>query len=134
MASGKKNYFRHSFNAFEDEKIQKAIDLLGYQGYAYYFILLELLGKQCENEVKNPITIHIQTLRNVWRKHTKSCIKVVEKLQQSGLFYATFNESLVEFDIPNLAKYLGKYTNKNPPNGSNKIKENKIKRKRNKNK
>lgn len=130
MASGKKNYFRHSFNAFEDEKIQNIIEKLGYEGYAYYFILIELLAKQCEHEVKNPIRIHQQSLRIVWRKHAKSCIKVVEKLVESGLFVATFNESYIEFDIPNLAKYLGKYTNKNIPNTPNKRKENEIKEKK----
>jgi hypothetical protein len=130
MASGKKNYFRHSFFAFEDEKIQRAIDLLGYEGYAYYFILLELLAKRCENEFQNPIRIHQQSVRNVWRKQTKSCKKVVEKLQESGLFVATFKESFIEFDIPNLAKYLGKYQSKIPPNDPNKIKEKKIKEKK----
>jgi len=129
MANGRKNYFRHSFSAFEDEKIQKAISLLGYEGYAYYFILIEMLARQCENEFKNPIKIHQQSLRNVWRKQTKSCKKVVEKLQESGLFVATFKESFVEFDIPNLSKYLGKYTNKNLPNASNKSKVNEIKEK-----
>lgn len=129
MASGKKNYFRHYNNASEDEKIQKAIDLLGFEGYAYYFILLELLAKKCEDGFKNPIRIHQQSLRNVWRKQTQSCKKVVEKLQESGLFVATFSESFVEFDIPNLSKYLGKYSTKFPSNVSNKnkIKENKIK-------
>jgi hypothetical protein len=129
MASGRKNYFRHSFNAFEDEKIQNAVDKLGYEGYAYYFILLEILAKQCENEFKNPIRIHQQTLRTVWRKQSKSCKKVVTKLQESGLFVATFNESFVEFDIPNLQKYLGKYTTKNDPNASNKKKRKEIKEK-----
>lgn len=128
MASGRKNYFRHSFNAFEDEKIQKCIELLGYEGYAYYFILIELLAKQCENEFKNPIRIHPQTLRIIWRKQTKSCKKVLTKLQQSGLFVVTFTESFIELDIPNLVKYMGKYTTKSSPNVSNKkkIKEKKI--------
>jgi uncharacterized phage protein (TIGR02220 family) len=145
MASGKKNYFRHSTNAFEDEKIQNAIALLGYEGYAYYFILLETLAKQCENEYKNPIRIHAQTLRTVWRKQTKSCKKVVEKLEQSGLFVVTkypqssnkvvtkcqqsgnkvttFNESFYEFSIPNLSKYMGKYQTKKSANTPNKKKE-----------
>ena len=129
MASGKKNYFRHSTNAFEDEKIQHVIDNLGYEGYAYYFILIELLARKCENEFINPITIHQQSLRNVWRKHSKSCVKVVKKLEESGLFVATFNKSLIEFDIPNLAKYMGKYQIKKSPNVPNKskVKESKVK-------
>lgn len=129
MASGKKNYFRHSFNAFEDEKIQMAIDKLGYEGYAYYFILIELLAKQCEAEYKNPIRIHQQSLRIVWRKQSQSCKKVITKLQESGLFVATFKESFIEFDIPNLSKYLGKYSIKNPPNTPNKKKRKEKKRK-----
>jgi len=127
MASGKKNYFRHSTTAFEDSKIQRAIELLGYEGYAYYFILLELFAKQCENEMKNPIKIHQQTLRIVWRKSQQSCHKVVTKLQQSGLFVFTLSESLYEFDVPNLAKYLGKYDSKFEPNAPNKRKENESK-------
>jgi hypothetical protein len=129
MASGKKNYFRHSTSAFEDPKIQKAISLLGYEGYAYYFILLELFAKQCENEFKNPIVIHQQTVRIVLRKSQQSCHKVVTKLQESGLFVVTFTESFYEFHIPNLAKYLGKYETKIDSNSPNKRKEkeNKIK-------
>ena len=132
MASGKKNYFRHSTTAFEDEKIQMCIELLGVEGYAYYFILIELLARQCENEFKNPIRIHPQSLRIVWRKHHKSCNKVLEKLQQSGLFVVTFNKSFYEFDIPNLAKYMGKYQTKNSPNTPNKkkVKEKKVKEKK----
>lgn len=132
MASGKKNYFRHSFFAFEDEKIQKAIDKLGFEGYAYYFIILELLARKCEHEIKNPIRIHQQTLRTVLRKQSKSCNKVITKLQESGLFVATFEENFVEFDVPNLAKYLGKYTNKKSPNSPNKRKEKEIKEKKSK--
>ena len=132
VASGKKNYFRHSMNAFEDDKIQCAIDKLGYAGYAYYFILLELLARQCETECKNPIRIHQQSLRNVWRKHTKSCVKVIEKLQESGLFVATFKESYIEFDIPNLSKYLGRYEPKKSPNGSKERKGKKRKEKESK--
>lgn len=129
MASGKKNYFRHSTSAFEDEKIQKCIQLLGYEGYAFYFILVELLAKQCENSFKNPITLHQQSIRIVWRKQQQSCEKVIRKLEESGLFVATFRESFIDFDIPNLEKYMGFYTNKNDPNASkeSKRKEKKIK-------
>jgi hypothetical protein len=134
MASGKKNYFRHSTSAFEDEKIQKCIQLLGYEGYAYYFILIELLAKQCENSFKNPITLHQQSLRIVWRKQEQSCQRVVKKLQESGLFVATFRESFIDFDIPNLEKYMGFYSTKIEPNApkESKRKEKKVKEKKEK--
>jgi hypothetical protein len=134
MASGKKNYFRHSTSAFEDDKIQKCIQLLGYEGYAYYFILIELLAKQCENSFKNPITLHQQSLRIVWRKQEQSCKKVVKKLEESGLFVATFRESFIDFYIPNLQKYMGLYSNKIAPNTPNKRKEKERKEKESKEK
>lgn len=134
MASGKKNYFRHSTSAFEDEKIQKCIQLLGYEGYAFYFILIELLAKQCENSFKNPITLHQQSLRIVWRKQQQSCQRVVKELEESGLFVATFRESFIDFDIPNLEKYMGFYSNKTETNApkEKKEKESKVKEKKEK--
>jgi hypothetical protein len=130
MARGTKNYFRHHNNAFFDEKIQKAISLIGgFEAYAYYFIIIELLAKQCENEFKNPIKIHKESLRSVLRKQSQSCNKVLTKLQQSGLFVVTFGENFYEFDIPNLSKYMGKYESKNDLNVPNKRKENKRKEK-----
>jgi len=112
MASGKKLYFRHSLFATDDEKIQAIIDDLGFEGYGYYFSLLELLYRQCQDEVVNPIRIHQQSVRSLWRKQSKSCNKVITKLEQSGVFVATFSGHFIEFDMPNTAKYLGKYTAK----------------------
>jgi hypothetical protein len=129
LASGKKSYFRHYNDAFNDAKIQKAIELLGYQGYAYYFILVELFAKHCENEMKDPIVIHQQTVRILLRKSQQSCNNVIRKLEESGLFYVTFTKSFYEFSIPNLSKYLGKYETKFPPNAPNKRKEKKRKEK-----
>lgn len=127
MASGGKNYFRHYNNALNDTKIQKAIELLGIEGYAFYFILLELLSKECEESYKNPIRIHQQSLKNVWRKQAQSCKKVITKLQESGLFVATFSEHFVDFDIPNLRKYIGYYKKNSAKKGPNERKENEIK-------
>jgi len=125
MASGRKNYFRHLFNTHNNDKMQKAISLLGFEAYYYYFSLLELCGEKAVNEESTPkvFTFHQQSIRILWRKQSKSCKKVVEKLQESGLFVATFNESFIEFEIPNFPKYLGKYQIKNNSNAPKKRKE-----------
>jgi uncharacterized phage protein (TIGR02220 family) len=126
MASGKKNYFRHSFFASEDAKLQSVVDSMGFEGYGFYFSLLELCGRQCADEVKNPIVFHIQTIRKVWRKNTESTKKVLKKLEESGLFLVTFSEHSVSLDIPSFGKYLGKYDSNSP----NKRKEKEIKEKK----
>jgi len=130
MAKGYKNYFRHSINAFDDEKIQNAISKLGFEGYAYYFIIIELLCKICDGEPTKIIKVHPQTLRTILRKQSKSLHKVLTKLQQSGLFVVTFTESFIEFEVPNLSKYIGKYSKPEStvtPNKEKKRKEKKSK-------
>lgn len=109
MTSGRENYFRHSFYSIDNEKIQMAIEKLGFEGYAYYFILLELVYRKYKESGEKVIRIHPQSLRNVWRKQTKSCNKVLEKLQECGLFSYTFTELFIEFYIPNLPRFIGKY-------------------------
>jgi hypothetical protein len=125
MANGTKNYFRHSFFAAEDAKVQFVIDTMGYEGYGFYFSLLELCGRTCADEVVNPVVFHIQTIRKVWRKNTESTEKVLRKLGESGLFVVTFSEHLVSLDIPNFSKYLGKYETKYC--NKSKVKESKVK-------
>lgn len=132
MASGKKNYFRHYSSASEDDKIQSIIDSMGFEGYAYYFILVEMCARKCSDNYHNPITFHLQSFRNVWRKQSKSCVKVLKELSKSGLFLVTFRENFVDVDIPNLSKYMGKYESKSDPNPSkeSKGKESKEKKKK----
>lgn len=125
MASGKKNYFRHSFFASEDPKLQRVIETMGFEGYGYYFSLIELCGRQCTDEMKNPVLFHVNTIRKVWRKNTESTKKVLRKLEESGLFLVTFSEHSVSIDIPSLGKYLGRYDSNMP----NKRKEKEIKEK-----
>lgn len=101
-------------NALDNEKIQTIIDEFGMAGYGYYFSLVELCAKKYQESGEIPMTFHIQTIRKVWRKNTQSCKKVLTKLQESGLFVATFSQHLVLLDIPNLTKYIGKYNNQEP--------------------
>jgi len=77
MASGKKNYFRHSFNAIDDPKIRAIIKEMGIEGYGYYFSLLELAAKDYADNGNFPIVLHIDTIRKVWGKNTQCCKNVL---------------------------------------------------------
>lgn len=127
MASGKKNYFRHSFQAGNDPKIIEAIDRYGKETYFHYFRLLELCGEQAEYEVPTLFVFHPRTLcENLLVKRNKLGTHLV-RLQNVALINVELSDNRVELQIPNFAKYLGRYSTKKQPNTPNKIKENKIK-------
>lgn len=57
--------------------------------------------------IPDTYTLHIHTIRVLWGKQTKGCIKVIEKLQESGLITATFYKSFVELSLYNITKFIG---------------------------
>ncbi|MGB1290554.1 MAG: hypothetical protein ACPG5Z_00380 [Pseudoalteromonas sp.] len=127
MASGKKNYFRHSFFARDDIKLRLLRDEVGTGFYFYYFSLLELCGTQCEYESKTQFEFHNSIIRSLWGVNLKKSERTATKMNLVGLLLFEKREKSFYFEIPNFPKYLGKYQNKITPNRPNKRKENKIK-------
>lgn len=109
MGSGKKNYFRHSINAIDDEKIQLAVETLGLVGYAYFFVLVELVARQISDGDVKPVRIHKHTLQGHFRKRFNGCKKILENLKDCGLLDFEETNGILEVEIKNLAKYLGRY-------------------------
>jgi len=121
---GKRYYFRHSLFAHDNEKMAELIDKYGFEYYGLWWLLIELCCEKYVQDENPPYKFHISTLRLHMRKTTQSCYKVLTKLQQSCNIVVTKCEQSVLLDIPNLPKYIGSYSKKDP---LNKIKENKIK-------
>ena len=134
MASGRKNYFRHSFSAGKDDKIVSLISDHGKSAYFHYFRLLELCGEQCSDGIPEKFVFHRRTLcAELMVTNSKLCHHLLA-MQSSLLLEYVLSDRKVEVLIPNFMKFLGKYTNKIAPDTPNKrkekeIKENKIKRK-----
>lgn len=132
MASGKKNYFRHSFFAHNDIKLKRFRDEIGIGFYFYYFSLLECLGTECEYESRDTFEIHFSTLRSLWGGNLKKINNILSKMNAVGLIFCENGDNSFVISIPNFPKYLGKYANKKESNYPNKRKENKIKEKESK--
>lgn len=127
MASGKKNYFRHSMNARNDHKLRAFMDLFGRnwrEGYFYFFTLLEMCGSDAQ-EGKTEHTFHKKTLRDLWGTSAQGVHDVCMKCTQSALVVCTVSADHVTFSLPNLLNYTGKYDSIAP--NKRKEKENKEK-------
>lgn len=123
MANGKKNYFRHSFFARNDIKLLNLRDSIGIGFYFYYFSLLELCGEESSDELMDEYEFHNSTIRNLWGGKDKKCERIGAAMATVGLLEFSIREKSYLFRIPNLSKYLGKYTNKITSNTPNKRKE-----------
>lgn len=128
MASGRKNYFRHSFFARNDLKLRLLRDEIGVGFYFYYFSLLELCGEESAEDFKGKFVFHNSIIRNLWGVNLKKSERIATAMHSVGLLLFEKQEKTFSFIIPKFLKFLGKYTNKIESKGPNKIKENKIKR------
>lgn len=124
MASGKKNYFRHSMNARNDHKLKTFMASFGRnwrEGYFYFFSLLELCGNDARDG-KTEHTFHINTLRELWGTSTKGAHEVCKLCTSSALVMCNIGTNHVTFSLPNLLNYTGQYEKK----GSNKSNQSKL--------
>lgn len=127
MANGKKNYFRHSFFARNDIKLLQLRDRIGVGFYFYFFTLLELCGEQSADELQPFYEFHDSTIRNLWCVNLKKSERIANEMHAVCLLKFEKREKSFRFEIPNLAKYLGKYTTKNESKPVSKGKERKEK-------
>ena len=126
MASGKKNYYRHSFFARNDIKMKLLREQLGVGFYFYYFSLLEQCGEDSADDLKEFYSLHSSTIRSLWGVNLKKCEHVASVMHAVGLLEFKKVESTFYFTIPNFAKYLGKYETKFPSKFAIKEKESKV--------
>lgn len=127
MANGKKNYFRHSFFAGNDDKIVSLISNHGKEAYFHYFRILELCGQQSAESVPEKFVIHARTLCAELMVTRSRLGGHLLAMKSSLLLDYVLTSDKVELHIPNFSKYLGKYENKKSSNTPNKIKEKEIK-------
>jgi len=123
MASGKKNYFRHSFFARNDIKLKLLRDKIGVGYYFYFFTLLEQCGEASSDELQEIYTFHDSTIRSLWGVNLKKSERVANEMASVCLLEFKKVKNTFTFKIPNLSKYLGQYETKSPSNMSNKRKE-----------
>lgn len=134
MASGKKNYFRHSFFARNDDFIILLIDEMGYQGYFLWFALLEICGEIAADNYPESFKIHNSRLLRSLRCRQEKLDSFLTLARQESRLSWTRVENNHFIQIHNFPKYLGKYENLKDPNSPNKRKEKERKEKERKEK
>lgn len=125
MASGKKNYFRHSFNARNDEFVIELINQFKEKGYFMWFALVEMSAEMLADGHEQPLKFNRSRLIRELRCNESTLKVFLTYCEGRSKVLHTYLEPTYNLEIPNLPKYVGKYSE----NAPNKRKENKRKEK-----
>lgn len=101
-------YFRHFSNASSSLKIQKVLDQMGLEGYAQYFLLLELLNEKFDGK-NTKIELHFNEISAKVRiKFSKKLETFVQKLADFSLLSYQLSGKVYEIDCPMLLELMDK--------------------------
>jgi hypothetical protein len=128
MASGKKNYFRHSFNARNDEFIVSLMNEFGEKGYYMWFALCEMSGELLADGHSWPLKYNQSRLYKELRCNHSKLHLFLTYCQDRSKISSAYVEPIFSLEIPSLSKFVGKYSENAPNKRKEKeIKENEIK-------
>lgn len=125
MASGKKNYFRHSFNARNDEFVIELINQFKEKGYFMWFALVEICAEMVNDGHQQPLKFNRSRLTRELRCSQGTLNLFLTYCEGRSKVLHTYLEPTYNLEIPSLLKFVGKYSE----NAPNKRKEKEIKEK-----
>lgn len=97
-------WFKHYSNADSSLKLQKILDEMGVEGYAHYWLLLELLCEKYDGE-STIIELHFNEISAKVRiKFSKKLEKVLQKFADFSLFSLEIRGKVYKINAPILLK------------------------------
>ncbi len=131
MASGKKNYFRHSFHARKHPEIAGMIEDHGKEAYFHFFALVEVCAEKASDKFPedSKFLFRRSTLCRELLVTNSRLSRHLLAMTPSPVDDIVVTEKEVEILFPKLRKYIGKYESKLLLNAPNKRKEKEIKEK-----
>lgn len=114
MASGKKNYFRHSFNARNDEFVIGLINEFKEKGYFMWFALTEICAEMVCDGHSQPLKINQSRLYRELRCNQRTLNLFLTYCEGRSKVHSTYLQPTYDLEIPSLLKYVGKYSENAP--------------------
>lgn len=134
MATGKKDYFRHSVKSRNDDFMLGLIKELGKDGYFMWFAMTEMVAELVLDGHEQPVTFHqsrlykelrcshrtLETFLTYCQDGFKAYLTQVQPMSNLGSTHVqpkskvcwTYMEPMFNIEIYNLSKYVGLYSKK----------------------
>ena len=109
-------WFKHMAHANRDEALQRIRDEFGLEGYGLYWLILETLAEQVDENGKTSIELSPQNWRRITGISPKKFQLFIRISSELGIFQAEISEKLILVDCPNLLKYRDEWSRKRGKN------------------
>lgn len=96
------DYFKHYATASMSNTINHLFDEFGHQGYACWFLLLELCSENWDGETDPKFNFHSRIVRQKLRLSSRKVQLFLEKCSTLGALSFRFSEKNIEIDLPKL--------------------------------
>ena len=96
------HWFKHYSNASDNRAMNHLMDEFGPQGYAWFFLLLELCAEKWDGKSEPKFTFHQRTVRQKLRTSLGKVQLFLERSQTLGQLSFNFSEKEFEINIPKL--------------------------------
>lgn len=98
------DYFKHYSSASNSKTINLIIDKFGLEGYAYWFLLLELCAENYEENSEAKFKFHVRIVRQKLRISLAKLELFLTFCREVSEVSFNFHGNLLEIDHPNLVK------------------------------
>lgn len=101
-------YFRHDCNASDDIFIASLYEKFGHKGYAFWFLLVELMTNKMSTFGEQEVNIHWTTVRRKLKTTQPIAEEFLTFCQTNGQLTFTKCSTSVQLFSPNISKLIGK--------------------------
>jgi len=105
-------WFKHMTRSNRDEKLTRVKDEFGLEGYGLYWLILEIIAEQMNENNKTFVEFSVKTWRTFTGFSTKKLKKYLTFFSELKLFFVEFSQNSIKIDCPNLLKYRDEYSRK----------------------
>lgn len=103
------DWFKHDTASIDDPDVQEAEEIFGDAGYAVFFKLLEIYGKEFNHLEHGNLTISKTVLRRKLRKSWAKAEQILSFYQEKNRIFFTSNGTRVSFSIPTFHEKLSSW-------------------------
>jgi hypothetical protein len=100
-------WFKHYTDASNGKFLNTIMDEFGVEGYAWYFMILELCAEKWDGKGAPIFTFHQRVLLQKLRIRKLKLHSYLTKVQLECGFSYTITQHLIQIEVPKLSEYIG---------------------------
>jgi hypothetical protein len=103
-------WFKHFSASYDDEKLSKMTDLLGMEGYGFWWRTLEVVAEKMDETDNCSCAFSAKKWGHYFGFSAKKFEKFARIFEEIGLLSVEISENFIKISIPNLLKYKDNWT------------------------